>query len=120
MGNDIDQASNRSSFARQSIRLAIGSILRTAQVSTSELNCFYTYMRDTNGHPLVGLDRAAIADAAEKAIQTYEPLVTVRSIDVEMTPAGAVAAITVHYRTAVADELDDMRVEFSPAVVLDG
>jgi phage baseplate assembly protein W len=113
MSDDIDQATNRAPFARHSIRLAISSILRTARDSRAELTYFSTHILDVDGRPLIGLDRTEIAKAAEAAVQTYEPLITIRAIDVEMTPVRAVAAITVHYRTAEFGDFGRVRVDFA-------
>lgn len=112
MVDDIYLVKTRTPFARQSIRLAVSSILRTPQNSKAEFNCFYTRVLDSDGRPLIGLDETDIANAAQAAIQTYEPLITIGTIDVEMTPVGAVAAIVVHYRTHDADGVDTVRIEF--------
>lgn len=115
MSDDIDHVTNRTPFARQSIRLAIRSILRTMRGSGPELTYFASRVLDGDGRPFTGLDRTDIARAAEEAILTYEPLIDIEAVDVEMTPAGAVAGLTIRYRTSDSGAADAVRVDFPPA-----
>jgi len=112
MSDNINRINSRTPFARHSIRLAIGSILRTPQNARAELDYFYTRILDADGRPLVGLDKSDIASAAQAAILNHEPLVSIGAIDVEMTAVGAVSAIIVHYRTHETADADRIRIEF--------
>jgi phage baseplate assembly protein W len=97
--------------AKESIRVAVASILRTRPRSDPSQPCFGERVLNVCGRSLTGLNSANVAKAAKIAIDTFEPLIHVRDIAVEMTPASAVNAIVVHYEVIESGALHDIRIE---------
>ena len=91
--------------------MAIGSILRTPPTNDPSQSCFGNSVLNRCGRSRTGLNEASVAREARLAIGIFEPLIQVRDVAVEMTPASAVNAITVRYEIIESGDLHDIRVE---------
>jgi len=91
--------------------MAIASILRAPPLNDPSHPSFGDGVLNVTGRSRTGLDQVHVAKAAQIAIDTFEPLIHVRDIAVEMTAASAVNAITVHYEIIESGALHDLRVE---------
>ena len=111
MSNTAEQSRRDAFVARESIRIAIASILRAPPANDPRHPSFGDRVLCITGRSRTGLSQAHVAKAARIALDTFEPLIEVRGIAVEMTPASAVNAITVHYEVIETGVLHDMRVE---------
>jgi phage baseplate assembly protein W len=105
------KARGRAAVAGESIRVAVGSILRAPPAKDPAQLCFGRHVLSVCGRSLTGLNEANVARAARIAIDTFEPLIQVRDVAVEMTPMSAVNAITVRYEIIESGALQDIRVE---------
>ena len=111
VSDKVDRRCGSAPAPRQSIRVAIGSILRTPPTNDPSRPGFGNRVLNGCGRSLTGLDEACVAREARRVVDVFEPLIEVRDVAVEMTPSSAVNAITIRYEIIESGDLHDIRVE---------
>ncbi|MDQ0392889.1 GPW/gp25 family protein [Labrys monachus] len=111
MSDKVDRRCGNLPAPRQSIRVAIGSILRTPPTNNPSQPGFGNRVLNGCGRSLTGLNEDCVAREARRVIDVFEPLIEVRDVAVEMTPSSAVNAITIRYEIIESGDLHDIRVE---------
>jgi hypothetical protein len=94
-----------------SIKLAIGALLCVVPTEPPPMPIFHSYVFDKDGRSKPKLDSTAVAITAELALSTHLPSIMITYMEAQMTPAGAVVAISMRYKVIETGRFDWVRVE---------